>query len=193
MGRKQWTATVNWVSVMNNVTMGSAASKAGLVSLNVFTSDALGVVSTPAGLNFPTWFGNDTMAAMAAYRSLDRLTGLPQPAAAAASTPRVRICVPADVTQAACDAAFTNSLNQYALSNNINVSFVCRIGFNPAICSEMVQSGAADLVRVGGDDLFTAYEDFGGLRPYLAEAYTTAGPLGAMSYYSVAMVQKVSF
>lgn len=80
MGRQAWAAgaTAGWINALS-AAAATASSRTQLVALSVLTADALAVAATPANLggSFGRWFGLDTMQNIAAYRSLNRLTGVP--------------------------------------------------------------------------------------------------------------------
>lgn len=129
----------------------------------------------------------------------------------------VRLCVPVDVDQAVCDATFNATLNSAINTQNVyfkcrvgmnapTCAEVCAMFLSPEppqrarrdgrhsvslLCPlasrQMVASGQADIVKAGGDEIYSAYTQFG-LFPFASEDYNN-GPAG-VEYNPVMLVKK---
>ena len=101
----------------------------------------------------------------------------------------IRLCIPADISAATASTILNATLNARAAVLNRNVYFDARIGYSVRGCQTLVRDGNADIVKIGSSDMYDAFLDFNGLRPYATEDFL-AGLTAGVEYYAVAAVKK---
>eukprot|EP00899_Mesostigma_viride_P014739 jgi/Mesvir1/23266/Mv12880-RA.1 len=170
VARPGWRSTLQGSALINgllvaNIQNGNSFISAGraLGGVTDFLFSASTMSIDRVDTDFISFFGASAYEGFKDVRSLE---------------PGVRICIPG--------ASAAEKVTCDGILSSFDIAGECVLGTNEYDCLDKIAVGTADTVRLGGDQLFSAAEDYG-LDAIAAEDY---GEPHGVSYYGVAVVHK---